>query len=67
MQFLQCIQVGRLPLFLQLFADVWVTRQAPGSLCDLGLNGKLPLQAFQLCLLEKGKQILAATKLLAQL
>lgn len=46
LQFLQCIQVGRLPLFLQLFADVWVTRQAPGSLCDLGLNGKLPLQAL---------------------
>lgn len=48
LQLFQGIQIGGFPLFLQLFADVGVTGEAAGSLRNLGLNGKLSFQAFQL-------------------
>lgn len=41
-------------MFLQFFADVGVTGEAAGGLCNLGLNGKFPFQAFQLGLLWEG-------------
>lgn len=56
LQLLQCVQIGGFPLLLEFFADVRVTGQAAGSLCNLGLNGKLPLQAFQLGFLWEGGQ-----------
>lgn len=54
LQLLQCIQIRGFPLFLQFFADVGVTGEAAGGLCNLGLNGKLSFQAFQLGLLWEG-------------
>lgn len=48
LQLLQCVQIRGFPLLLQFFADIGVTGQAAGGLCNLGLNGKLPLQALQL-------------------
>lgn len=54
LQLLQCIQIRGFPLFLQFFADVGVTGEAAGSLCNLGLNGKFSFQAFQLSFLWAG-------------
>ena len=55
LQLLQCIQIRGFPLLLQFFADIGVTGQAAGGLCNLGLNGKLPLQALQLGFLQEGE------------
>lgn len=42
-------------MFFQFFADVGVTGEAAGSLGNLGLNGKLSFQAFQLGFLWEGE------------
>lgn len=55
LQLLQCIQIRGFPLFLQFFADIGVTGKAAGSLRNLGLNGKLSFQAFQLSFLWEGQ------------
>lgn len=44
LEFLQRVEVRRLPLFFQLLtAHVRIAGQTPRSLRDLGLDGKLPL------------------------
>lgn len=43
-------------MFLQFFADIGVTGEAAGSLRNLGLNGKLSFQAFQLGFLWEGEE-----------
>lgn len=47
LELLQRIQIRRLPLLLQLLAAyVRICGKTPGCLCDLGLNGKLPLKSL---------------------
>lgn len=55
LQLLQRIEIRGFPLLLQFLADVGVTGEAAGGLRDLGLNGELALQAFQLGFLWAGQ------------